>query len=936
MCYLCLRFITMNVENNRMKRLISLLMMANLVASMCMLAAKIDVLSLAADSHLPKDIKEVFVDSEGYRWYVTDGGLYQDDGYYATCYRADINHPDLMKSNHITCVAEDCQGRIWIGTRRGAYVLDKRTNTVSPISDEEIVDHVINTIDVTSDGQIWLSTTENLLRYSPQGILCTAYPISHKVQQLYEDSRGNIWRILWRDGLAQYNAQRDTFIPVSWPYKEHPAYLVEDRLTGCYWVSAWERGVARYNPQADSVNRFVWQGVTRRVSPASERKFYNLHTWMDGRYLCGCLEDGRLQLFEVTVTDTLRRIGEAEADSLIPCGVDKKYVHVMVDSNNRLWLTESNMGVQVVEVNDCNGVHLRHKEEITPEILVADSLGCWLQDGFTRKYSYWDLQNEKIVRLPNTDKIIVIKKTCNRDGIYAVRKYNDLVHFSYVNGQIQTERIFSYTLPEDERVRTFYEDSLGRFWLGTNKRLLYYNPILKRLQPIEEVHGMVLSIASDKEGRLYSITEGRNMYRIVIDDKCSATGDVSVMECESYSLQEDFLHLITSVQGHVWGITQQGGVHLFMKENNTFVSYTDAIGLTGEPIVDIAFDSHNCLWLLHNDRLVIYNLNKEDEIPHVISAHSPIMNMEALWSLCTTTAGDVYVGGTKGILILDSIYHAQLELSDISVPLHLTAVQTGEIRRVIPMETNMDMLRLDAADSEVKLFFSTLVPVNAERVRMAWRYRGQQQWHFLAEGDNMIHLTELERGDYRIEVRATTTDGIWSNQFLSLTIRRPYPWFLSIWARILYFALVCVLIAWGYKWLRRSVLLQKKMGENEREVDEKDSKSIKGTVSSEEERFMQNVQTVIETHLGDAEYSIEDLSRDLNMSRASLHRKVKAVSGMTPTELMRVQRLNRASELLKEGRLNVNEVAYAVGFSTPSYFTQLFKKQFGVLPTQYK
>lgn len=99
---------------------------------------------------------------------------------------------------------------------------------------------------------------------------------------------------------------------------------------------------------------------------------------------------------------------------------------------------------------------------------------------------------------------------------------------------------------------------------------------------------------------------------------------------------------------------------------------------------------------------------------------------------------------------------------------------------------------------------------------------------------------------------------------------------------------------------------------------------------------MQQVQALIEKNLSNAEYSIEDLSRDMAMSRASLHRKVKAASGITPTELMRSRRLNRAAELLKEGHLNINEVAYSVGFSTPGYFTQLFKKQFGVLPSEYQ
>lgn len=917
-----------------MKQLIPLLIIVCLAMPARVFAAGVEVLSLSATDRLPKDIREVFVDSEGYKWLVTDGGLYQDDGYHIVDYRADIHRPDLMKSNHVTCVAEDARQRIWIGTRRGAYVLDKRTYELHPVADVRVVDHVIASIHATGDGQVWLSTKEHLLRYDARGTLAATYPVTGKVQQLYEDSRGHIWRIVWREGLARYEAERDTFVAVPWPYKEYPVNLVEDRGTGSYWVSAWGRGVARYTPQADSTNRIVWQGVTRRVSPSSERKLYNLYPWLHGKYLCGSLESGRLQLFEVTAADTLRRIVGAEADRLIPCGVNREYVHVKVDAADRLWLTGTNSDIQVLEMRDDKAQGQRYTGEATPVTLVAEEGECWLQDGFTRKYNHWNPQDGTLIRFPNSEKIIGIRKARTRRGIYAARKYDDFVHISFADGGMQTRQLFTYVLPEDENVRTFYEDETGRFWLGTNRRLMHYSPTSDRLQPVEGVQGIVHAITSDKEGMIYAITEGRHMYRVAVGKAPSTKDEVPVAVCDQYELDADFSRLFTSAQGEVWGTTQQGGIHLFSKEEAKFVSHTEAMGLTGEAIVDVAFDIRDRIWLLYSDRLIIHNPHKEGEMPYVMNAHSPSLGMEALWSLCPTATGDMYVGGTKGVVRFDSTDLVQVD-SQVTVPLRLTAIQTDGELRMIPAMKETDVLRLSAADSEVKLFFSTLVPLDVERVRMAWRYRGQRTWTLLPEGSNEIHLTGLERGDHRIEVRATTTDGVWSHQQLSLTVRSPWPWYLSMWARVFYFALACALIAWGYRWLQRSIASQKAV-ETAQPSDQGGNMAEKEHSLTEEERFMQSVQTVIEAHLSDADYSIEEMSRDLNMSRASLHRKVKAVSGMAPTELMRIQRLNRAAELLKEGRLNVNEVAYTVGFSTPSYFTQLFKKQFGVLPTQYK
>ena len=186
-----------------MKKRISLLIFFGMLMWTLVATAQMEVSSLSVDGRLPKDIKEVFVDSEGFLWYVTDGGLYQDDGYQTTCYRADIHRPNLMKSNHTTCLAEDAQGRIWIGTRRGAYMLDKRTYELAPVLDVEVVDHVVNTINVMSDGQLWLSTNEHLLRYDSCAHLVARYPISHKVSSIYiKCTRLHIILVLFFDILS--------------------------------------------------------------------------------------------------------------------------------------------------------------------------------------------------------------------------------------------------------------------------------------------------------------------------------------------------------------------------------------------------------------------------------------------------------------------------------------------------------------------------------------------------------------------------------------------------------------------------------------------------------------------------------------------------------------------------------------------------------------
>lgn len=107
------------------------------------------------------------------------------------------------------------------------------------------------------------------------------------------------------------------------------------------------------------------------------------------------------------------------------------------------------------------------------------------------------------------------------------------------------------------------------------------------------------------------------------------------------------------------------------------------------------------------------------------------------------------------------------------------------------------------------------------------------------------------------------------------------------------------------------------------------------TITSIDEQLLQKALKLIEEHIDNSEYNVEQLSTDMGMSRMNLYRKLQAITGQTPTEFIRTIRLKRAAQLLQDGKLNVSEVADRVGFSSSSYFTKCFKEQFGVLPTQY-
>lgn len=100
-------------------------------------------------------------------------------------------------------------------------------------------------------------------------------------------------------------------------------------------------------------------------------------------------------------------------------------------------------------------------------------------------------------------------------------------------------------------------------------------------------------------------------------------------------------------------------------------------------------------------------------------------------------------------------------------------------------------------------------------------------------------------------------------------------------------------------------------------------------------KFLTKINEVIMGNLDNPTSLIETLALSMSISRSSLHKKIKAISGMTPNDYIQLIRLKRAAELLSTGEYQINEISYIVGFNTPSYFSKCFFNQFGMLPRDF-
>ena len=105
-----------------------------------------------------------------------------------------------------------------------------------------------------------------------------------------------------------------------------------------------------------------------------------------------------------------------------------------------------------------------------------------------------------------------------------------------------------------------------------------------------------------------------------------------------------------------------------------------------------------------------------------------------------------------------------------------------------------------------------------------------------------------------------------------------------------------------------------------------------GRLGTQDQSFVDRLRNTMQQNMGDSDFSVERLGEAVGLSRVQLYRKVKALTGQTPVELLRKARLEKARRLVEKTERSISEIAYEVGFTSPSYFNKCFKDEFGVSP----
>jgi len=884
---------------------ISLLFLV-VIAPATAMAQHFRITQLPTQQQLPvANIHCVMQDSEGYVWYGTrGGGVCRDNGYQVDVFRSDSRTPSLMESNDITCLAEDSHNGIWVGTWSGAYRINKIDYSVKPMLKEEIGQRCVNTIFVDSKNALWVGAGDIIVQIDSVGNVRRRLHSQWNghnadVSCLMEDSDGAIWIGQWLCGICRYDGVHDTLEQHPWDYAFNPVKILP-RHGKEVWVATWGGGIVGYNlatgvisPQSSTMGTIRKQQILNFIRDSRQGLYWV--TTMDNLYIYQ-EHDGELRACDVPLA--------------LPAG-GKILSQMAEDCNGNVWVagfaptsfivspgTSAPLRYEVPDMLRLTGYPL------LADRVVADGDLFWIwqgRHGLTR----YDSASGHVSDAGGNFYASCIAKRQDSSGIWAA--HGNIIY------QL-TADIQKTVAAVDEDVTTLLENS-GYLYIGTHKSLYRYSVIGCILEPLKATEAAVRDIAVMPSGDCYYVVEGKGLY--------GPDGPIYV--------SPHLTALTVNTDGTLWVATSQGDV-LHMN-NGRIIRDENLSDERGDAIKDILSDDRGHLWVLSDQR--VREINPQSHSMRFLRTDDPEICATYFYCLEPVDGRRVLIAGAGAFSIVESSARLDHSQTQIRPPMVTTVIMDDSLL-LVPQECKK--VEISAQTGSVTLRLSTQEHLDASKVSFAYMIRGvHNKWIYLPQGNNVVHMTGLQKGKYVLLVKATDTGGCWGEPVECLVIHKLPQWWQTWWARFL-FATVVIFLLYGLWLLRHRIeqlrTLMRKRKEivvTEIEFQPEDLESNKNDM-----QFLQRAVQIVEQHLDDSDYSVEQFGNDMCMSRMNLYRKLQALTGQSPNEFMRDLRLKKAAQLLKSmPDAPVSEVAAKVGFATPSYFTKCFKQRFGTLPTLY-
>lgn len=937
----------MRLSRNILKICFSILICL-LIASSLRATGIVSVSQIPTTSQLPeRGLTRIYRDKDGYMWYGTTNGLCRDDGYHIS-----IFHPG--NANSINDIVEDSQSRILVATDKGAWTVDKNNYTITAFDPERISQRPVNSIYVTSDGDIWVSLYGKLCRYDRTGKWKKDYPVHDRagkdtyVSGFCQTRDGDILLTSYTRGVLRYDNSKDEFTMYREIDRDVPlGQIIQDRRKNHFWVRDFRASLYRFDPNADTV--FIQSPIHYWNSTRSENFLDFTQDDRDG-YLWG-ISRNHLLIFRPEADGTLTSIAHPMAERF-----NGAMMSSILSTPGAIWIGCLDRESSVVYLDDNNVAEYtltsaRRRFDNSPVISAvapADKPnlfwmlqyrgGLLLYDLMTDRISYHD-DNPKMEAL----RLRMAEELCaspSRKGVWISQERSlgifAITHSDMTMSQTDFVSIANLVSPT-AKITKLFEDHRERLWVGTTEGLYCYDLARRDFTGKFPTTGLIADIIETKDHKIYALSKEIGPF------------DVTSMKINPLSKDPELLYkasaLASSPDGLVWIGTDDGRILDYNPQKRIFTDHTtqcSGLGKSGVKQLYVSDDGH--VWGVTDSKLIEFNPTNNLRFIYEAGTDLHLTRMLSR-TPCPTDEGFLAVGGVGGIAILTPDLSLDEDTTSITAVISDITV-SGESMMLDPANQSYadGLLTLQPDDRNIEFHFTSFNYRNPSKLRFAYRIKGfDNDWRYTAIGDNTAIYNGLSRGSYTLEVRVCDEDNRLSSSVTTLDIKRLPHFYESWWAFCIYCLIIISVAAYTlYYYQRRLKEKNEEMWADSEEMIKMRS-YLTSPVTLPDEEFqkldkilLEKATKVVEANLNDTDFDVNTLANGVNMSRSTFSRKIKSITGKTPLDFIRGIKMQHACKLLESKNYSISQVADMVGYSDRRYFTVSFRKDIGVSPRDYQ
>lgn len=769
------------------------------------------------------EVRRLFQDSDGFIWIATTGGIYRFDGYNLKEYRSNIYNPELFHSNNITCIFEDAEKNIYIGTGNGLNVLNKLTGEINKISNENFKNNFIIDIIQLSENEIWIGTQKGLFSYNPDNNSFKNI-LNRDIKDLYLDSKQNVWVGTWNSGLHRYDIMKKEWIRYPKFNKSKSVHYIFEDSKERIWIGSFGYGVTLLQNPYD-MEKLSWRNFT-----AEDKE-----NGISDNYIYAITENQN--------TEALY-LGTRKGISILPMNNNDKFVWKNVypsmahnsplpfnevdaminDKQGNIWIGTLGGGVYCIKTNNSgfnikplNIVKQKLHSNTIKSILVDNASQVWTGIG-TNGFSVSKKDDVKIFTSvkQNNNSEVFTRVHCilespyanhiilgTQDGLYYYDNHSDYNN-KYPQKIAQIKDI-------DNTISQIVVSKNGGFWTAGNNTITHIDKKLKEQKIIYNETNEYCTLLQVSKNTLFAGTVSNGIIRLVFDEK-----DFSLKKLFKYnphngkSPTSNITHLYQDKEKRIWAGTDGGGLCVYNEEKDIFESVNKMTDFPTDVVNSITEDKDGTLWLGSNIGLIRFYPNEElgKSTFRLYNKSNGLPDNQFLpRAVSQSKKGEIYLGTHHGYIHFypKEIHTTKTEnnvfISDFKVNSHSVEsnITPGYAKRI----------EVPGNYSNFTIEFSPMLYTAPEKVRYAYILEGyDKEWIYTGSDRRFAHYANLSPGKYTFKLKCTNEYGIWNSKIRELDVKILPPIYLTWWAYCIYTVLIALILVYVYRSARQKIRLR--------------------------------------------------------------------------------------------------------------------------------